>query len=145
MSHSLFQTLTPFFYVRFRCKSKCKIWRANILRESGSWKWTMLLYVRKSCHALPASRSCWGNSICTTISSVLLILYRHCPRLGVEVYRLNATLCQPVGPYLCPNMGVLAHQAEARIGGHIIFLLAEFNGCGAASSILEFLCLRANK
>ncbi len=48
-------------------------------------------------------------------------------------------LCS-VNPYFCSILGVHAHQAAVRIGGRTIIVLLEFNGRGAAFSILEFLC-----
>jgi hypothetical protein len=51
-------------------------------------------------------------------------------------------MLRSVNPYLCPILGVCAHQAEARIGVRAIVVSpAEFDGRGAAFSILEFLCL----
>jgi hypothetical protein len=78
-----------------------------------------------------------------TISSVLRILNRHCPNPRVKLYRLNATLCQPL--YICPILGVRAHWAEARIGGCTIIALLDFDGRGAAFSILEFLCFASKE
>jgi hypothetical protein len=58
-----------------------------------------------------------------------------CP--GVKRYQLNAILCQP----LSLSLDVRAHRrAEARIGSRTIIVLPEFDGRGAALSILEFLC-----
>jgi hypothetical protein len=74
-----------------------------------------------------------------TISSVLLILYGHDPHPGVKLYQLDAI--RSVNPYLCPNLGVCVHCGEVRLGGCMIILSPEFNGRGAAFSILEFICL----
>jgi hypothetical protein len=46
-------------------------------------------------------------------------------------------LCS-VNPYLRPILGVRAHRAEAKIGDHTIIVLIEFDGHGAAFSILAF-------
>jgi hypothetical protein len=46
-----------------------------------------------------------------------------------------------VNPYLCPNLGVCVHCAEARISDRTIIVLLKFDGRGVAFSIvLEFLC-----
>ncbi len=70
------------------------------------------------------------------------------PHPKVELSQLSAMLCQVLrsaNPYLCPNLGVRAHQAEAKIGSHMIIVLPKFDGGGAAFSILKFICLRAEK
>jgi hypothetical protein len=46
-------------------------------------------------------------------------------------------MLRSVNPYVCPILGVCAHQAQARVGGCMIIVSLEFDGHGAAFSILE--------
>ncbi len=77
-----------------------------------------------------------------TISSVLLISNGYRPHAMVKLYQLNTTFCQPL---FLSFLSVLAHHTEARIGGHAIIGLVEFDGRGATFSMLEFLCFAGRK
>jgi hypothetical protein len=54
-------------------------------------------------------------------------------------------MLRSVKPYLCPILGVRAHQAEATIGGRTIIVSLKFDGHGAPFSILEIPCFGKKK
>ncbi len=82
-------------------------WRKRIFLPELGWRKQMIVYVGKSCLACPATRS-WGNSIRTTISSVLLISNGTSPLASWSTCT-GQTLCS-VNPYLCPNLGLCAQS-----------------------------------